>query len=112
MSETTIRPVEGILVVRSKGAVIAESGRAMALEEDGKEPVHFVPREDVAMAFLERSAKTESSTVTGDVEYFHIMAKSGTVEDAAWSYPAPLETMSAIAGLIAFDGEKAAVEVL
>lgn len=112
MPETVIRPVQGTVVVRAKGAVIAESARAVTLHEDGQAPVHYVPREDVAMAFLERSPTSTADPAMGQTEFFHIMAKSGTVEDAAWSYPAPLESLNAIAGFIAFDADKAAVEIL
>ncbi|MEL6197932.1 MAG: DUF427 domain-containing protein [Pseudomonadota bacterium] len=112
MSESTIHPVDGVLVVRAKGAVIAESRRAVALHQDGQPPLHFVPREDVAMAFLERSPTAASDTAMGETEYFNIVAKSGTVTDAAWSHPAPFPDLAAIAGFIAFDAEKAAVELL
>lgn len=111
MSEhITIAPAEGTWVVRAGGAVLGESARALELREGGHEPVIYFPREDVAMAFLDPSAKGTHCPHKGDATYFSIATRSATLPDAVWSYEAPKEGVAPIAGHLAFAHEDVAVE--
>lgn len=111
MTEISIEPVSGQAVVRAGGAVIVESNGAVELRETGYEPVIYFPRDD-AMLFCEPSAKRTSCPHKGEASYFHIATKSGLIENAGWSYENPVAGMEAIAGRIAFQHQKVAVEVL
>ena len=108
----TIHPAEGTWVVRADGAVIAESRAALELLEGSYPPVIYFPRADVAMAFLEPSARTTHCPHKGDTVYFHIAAAGGRIGDAAWSYETPLPGVAAIAGHLAFDPNLVTVERL
>jgi len=112
MTEIDLRPVAGTVVVRAGGAVVAERPNAVTLLEEGYPPVHYIPRADIGMAFLDPSPTRTTCPHKGEAEYFHLAAKSGAIRDAAWSYPSPPEALAAIAGLVAFDAEKATVELL
>jgi uncharacterized protein (DUF427 family) len=108
-----IHPAEGTWVVRAGGAVIAESARALELLEGGYPPVIYFPREDIAMAFLDRSERRSHCPWKGEASYFSIVTKSRTLEDAAWSYETPRDEVAQIAGHIAFyttNPERVAVE--
>ncbi|MGB3176577.1 MAG: DUF427 domain-containing protein [Albidovulum sp.] len=107
-----IRQVSGTWVIRAGGAVIGESNAALELTEGSYPPVIYVPRADIAMAFLDRSAKTTTCPHKGQASYYSIIAKSGPIVDAAWSYEAPINGMEAIAGHLAFYTDKVAVERL
>ncbi len=105
-----INQSSGTWVVRSAGAVIAESSRALELVEGTAPGVIYFPRDDIAMEFLD---KTESSTTCpfkGQATYFAIHGKSGVLPDAAWSYESPIANVTAIAGHLAFYGNKVVVE--
>jgi uncharacterized protein (DUF427 family) len=106
----TVRPAEGLWVVRAGGAVIGESMRALALVEDGHPPVIYFPRDDLAMAFLEPSDSVTTRLDWGEARHFGIAAKSGLIADAAWSYETPADRISRIACHIAFYDDKAVVE--
>ncbi|WP_377512987.1 DUF427 domain-containing protein [Octadecabacter sp. R77987] len=106
----TIRPVNGTYVVRAGGAVLGETTRALELTEGSYPPVIYIPREDIAMAFLDKSDTTSSCPHKGQATYYNIAAKSGTIADAAWSYEAPKDAVTDIAGHLAFYGNKVAVE--
>ncbi|MBK0399682.1 DUF427 domain-containing protein [Limibaculum sp. M0105] len=108
----SLSPAGGTIVVRAGGAVIAESTAAMRLDEAGHAPVFYIPRADIGMEFLDASPTRTVCPHKGEASHFHIMAKSGPIEDAAWSYENPRAGLEAIAGLIAFYPEKAAVEML
>ena len=111
MPETiTIAPAEGTWVVRAGGAVLGESSRALELREPGHEPVIYMPREDVAMAFLESSAKATHCPHKGDAGYYSIAAEGATLPDAVWTYAEPRAEVAEIAGMLAFDPAQVAVE--
>lgn len=106
----TVSPAEGTWVVRVAGAVLGESNAALSLAEGDYDPVIYFPRGDVAMAFLEPSSTTSECPHKGTATYFSIEAKSGTLTDAVWTYEAPKPAVKQIAGYLAFQGEKVAVE--
>ncbi len=109
----SIAPAQGTWVIRAAGAVIGESKRALELQEDGHSPVIYFPREDVEMAFLEATDHTTHCPRKGDASYFSIVAKSGVIRNAVWSYDTPIEGATGIAGYLAFyTGDKVAVEQL
>ena len=113
MSEKfTIAPAAGVHVVRVDGAVIAETSNALIMHEVGLEPVVYFPRADAGMEFLDPSDTRTTCPHKGEATHYHIAAKSGPIRDAAWSYEAPLAGAGAIAGYLAFYGEKATVEAL
>lgn len=107
-----IRDAGGTWVVRAGGAVIGESKRALELTEGSYDPVIYFPRDDIAMAFLDRSPKHSVCPHKGAASYFTIIAKSGPIADAAWSYETPAEAMEAIAGHLAFYPDRVTVERL
>ncbi|MEL6608127.1 MAG: DUF427 domain-containing protein [Pseudomonadota bacterium] len=108
----TIEPANGTWVVRVAGAVLAESASALMLTEGDYPFVIYFPRDDVAMAFLDASDKVTHCPHKGDASYFHLVTKSGTLENAVWSYETPKEGVAQIAGHLAFGHEAVTVEKL
>lgn len=100
----TIRIVkaEGKWVVRAGGAVLGESANALELIEDGHSPVIYFPRGDIAMAFLDATDKKTTCPKKGEASYYSIDAKNRTIENAVWSYEAPIDGVEAIKGYLAF----------
>ncbi|MEM7499295.1 MAG: DUF427 domain-containing protein [Pseudomonadota bacterium] len=112
MPEITITPASGTVVVRAGGAIIAESPNALMVEEDGHDPVFYIPRDDIGMTFLEPSETRTTCPHKGEAAHFDLVAKSGPIRDAAWSYEAPHDNVAQIKGMVAFYTSKAAVELL
>ncbi len=106
----TIRPAEGIWVLRAGGAIIGETRNAVELIEGSNPPVVYFPREDIAMAFLEPSETRSVCPHKGEAVYFSVQTKSVLIEDAGWSYESPKEGLEQIAGHLAFYPDKATVE--
>ena len=107
-----IRPAGGTWVVRAGGAVIGETNAALELIEGDMNPVIYFPRDDVAMAFVEESDTISHCPYKGDAKYYSIIAKSGPIEDAIWSFETPNENVQKIANYLAFYPSKVAVEQL
>ena len=110
--EIIISPVQGTVVIRAAGAVIAESPRALSLTEGDYEPVFYLPRDDSGIEFMERSDKVTTCPWKGQAAHFTLVTKSGRIEDAAWSYEDPDSGVSQIAGHVAFYRDKVTTEVL
>ena len=51
----TISPAEGRVHVTVAGRIVAESTRALRLEEKGYPPVYYLPRDDADMSLLVRT---------------------------------------------------------
>jgi uncharacterized protein (DUF427 family) len=105
-----IRPATGTWVVRAGGAVLGESTRALELTEVDYPPVIYFPPEDLSMVFLDPSEISTTCPHKGAARYYDIVAKSGTLKDAAWSYEDPKPEVSQIAGHIAFYTAQVTVE--
>ncbi len=98
----TIRKAEGIWSVRAGGAVLGESNDALELVEGDYPPVIYFPRDDIAMAFLDRTNTSTHCPHKGDASYFSVVTKSTTLNDVAWSYETPKEDVDRIKDHLAF----------
>jgi uncharacterized protein (DUF427 family) len=106
----TIAPATGTYVVRAGGAIIGETSRALELKEGSHPPVIYVPREDVAMALLERTTRRTTCPWKGEASYFSIRTPEENLENAVWSYEAPKDGVRSIAGHLAFYPDKVTVQ--
>ena len=110
-TKITIRKAEGMWSVRAGGAVLGESRNALELTEGDHAPVIYFPREDIAMAFLDRTDQSTHCPWKGDASYFSIVTKSQTLKNAVWTYEDPIEDVARIKDHVAFyTGEGVAVE--
>ena len=107
-----IRRAEGTWVVRAAGAVLGESSAALELTEGDYPPVIYFPRDDISMAFFDKSETLSTCPHKGQATHYNLEAKSGTVGDAAWSYEDPKDAVAAIKDHMAFYTNKVAVEQL
>jgi uncharacterized protein (DUF427 family) len=91
-------PSEHHVRVEHDGNVLAESSRAIALEETGLPTRYYLPREDVRMDLLTPTDTTSHCPFKGDATYF----SAPGVTDAFWVYENPSEEdAKPIAGLVA-----------
>ncbi len=102
MTDITIAEATGTWTVCAGGAIIGESRNALELREEGHAPVLYFPRADISMALLDPVAHSTVSPAKGTANYYSIVTKSRTIENAAWSYEAPNAEMSQIKDHLAF----------
>ena len=81
----TTRPSDHHVRVEFDGQVLAETDRAIELDETGLPTRFYIPRDDVRMELLEPSETTSHCPFKGDATYF----SAGAVKDAFWVYEAP-----------------------
>ena len=102
LKEISVHKATGTWVVRTDNSVLGETRHALELTEGNMPSVIYFPRDDIGMAFLEPSDKTTTCPQKGVASYFHLVGRSGQVNNVAWSYETPIDAVSAIAGHIAF----------
>ena len=97
-------------VVRAAGRQIGETGDVLTLHEAAYAPVHYIPRADLDMNLLTRTATTTRCPYKGEASYFTLRAGDRVAENAVWSYERPIAAAESIAGHLAFYPDKATVE--
>lgn len=102
----TITPNPNRVRVVLGGFIVAETTRALTLQEANFPPVHYIPREDVQMDLLDRTERTSHCPYKGDASYFTVTAGGLERENGVWSYENPHAAVSAIAGYLAFYPDK------
>ena len=90
------------VVVSIGGRVLADSRDALILREAGYSAVQYIPRKDVDMTLLERSARATYCPYKGDCAYFSIPSGGERAIDAVWTYEAPYDAVAAIRNCLAF----------
>lgn len=90
------------IVVRVAGQVIADTRRALTLREANYPPVHYIPRGDVDMTALARTATQTYCPYKGEAAYFSIPAGGERSVDAIWTYEAPFDAVAEIRDHLAF----------
>jgi uncharacterized protein (DUF427 family) len=109
----TISPVEGKVRVAVAGQTLAESTRALRLEEKGYPPAYYLPRNDANMSHLVRTTHYSYWPYKGDCSYYSIPIGGSRSESAVWTYESPHEAVAAINGYLAFYASRVdAIEVI
>jgi uncharacterized protein (DUF427 family) len=98
----TIAPTPQRVRIRLGGEVVAETSRALTLQEASYPPVQYIPREDARMDLLSRTPRSTHCPYKGDASYYSIAAGGRQAENAVWSYESPYPAMAQIAGYLAF----------
>lgn len=98
----TITPNPRRVRVVLGGVTIAETMRALTLREANYPPVHYIPRDDAAMAHFSATSHGTYCPYKGDASYFTVTAGGRTAANGVWSYAAPFPAVAAIAGHLAF----------
>ena len=101
------RPVR----VSAGGEVVADSGRPKLLYETGLPARVYVPRADVRPGALVPSETRTTCPYKGEARYWHLRAGGARIDDAAWSYDAPLPEAIKAAGDVCFGADGIDVEL-
>jgi uncharacterized protein (DUF427 family) len=98
----TLAPHPKRIRVTFNGRVVAETGRALVMEEGGYPMVFYLPREDADLSLLIRSAHSTYCPYKGDASYFSIRVGDRISENAIWTYERPYDAVAPIKERLAF----------
>ena len=108
----TITPTKGRVTATVNGKRIADTREALTLKEAAYPPVQYIPRKDVDMTQLQRTAHRTYCPYKGECAYYSIPAGGERSVNAVWSYEAPYVAVSAIREYLAFYPDRVdAIEV-
>ena len=88
--------------VRFGDRIVADTTRALTLQEAHYPPVHYIPRADADMNALTRTAHHTHCPYKGEASYFTIEADGRTAENAVWTYEQPFPAVVEIKEYLAF----------
>ena len=98
----TITPTPRRVVVTVGGRVVADTRAALTLREAAYPAAQYVPRADVDMTLLERTAHATYCPYKGDCAYYSIPAGGERAVNAVWTYEQPYDAVAAIRDHVAF----------
>jgi uncharacterized protein (DUF427 family) len=109
----TISPAEGNVRITIAGRIVAESTRALRLEESSYPPVYYLPRNDADMSFLVPTTHHTYCPYKGDCTYYSVPSGGPKSENAVWTYENPYDSVAKIKEYLAFYPSRVdAIEVI
>jgi uncharacterized protein (DUF427 family) len=102
----TIEPIHERVRVIWRGRAIGDSTHALELSEANYPPVVYVPRGDMDMSALERTARVTTCPYKGEANYYSIADSKVHDDNAVWTYEHPKAEVAEIASHLAFYPDK------
>lgn len=97
-----LEPHPGRVRVTLAGETIADSERAIVVNETKHAPVIYIPREDVRMKHLEATDHQTFCPFKGEASYWSIRVGDHLEQNAVWTYPNPFEQVGALKTYVSF----------
>jgi uncharacterized protein (DUF427 family) len=107
----SIQPCDKHVRVRAGDVVIADTTRALTLNEASYPAVLYIPRADTQLDLVTKTARTTHCPYKGDASYYSITAGDTVLDNAIWSYETPFPAMEGIKDYLAFYPDKVTIEV-
>jgi uncharacterized protein (DUF427 family) len=101
-----IAPANRHIEVSVRGQKLAESDRAVRLDETGLPARYYFPREDVRTDLLRPTARRTTCPFKGQASYWSAQVGGETYRHLVWSYETPIPAAERIAGLMCFYTER------
>ncbi len=98
----SLEPTDNEITVMFADRQIARTTGALRMHEADYPAVLYIPREDVDMSCLTRSAHTTHCPYKGDANYYHITAGGRSEDNKVWTYEGPYPAVTAIMDHLAF----------
>jgi uncharacterized protein (DUF427 family) len=98
----TIEQSTSHIVISLGGKIVADTRASLTLREASYPPVHYIPRKDVDMSQLVRTAHSTYCPYKGDCSYYSIPAGGERSKNAVWTYEAPYPSVAQIKDYVAF----------
>ena len=102
----TITPSDAHVEVVVDGETVAESDRAVLLDETGLPTRYYLPREDVRTDLLRPTNRETTCPFKGEASYWSLAVGDDVHENLVWSYEAPIPDAEGITGLMCFYNER------
>jgi len=98
------------IIITVNGQIIADTVRALTLQEAHYPPVQYIPRQDINMRLLSRANKATYCAYKGDCAYYALTTEGETPVEIAWTYEAPYEAVAVIKDHLAFYPDRVEIQ--
>jgi len=98
----TVTPTPARVVVTVAGKVVADTRRALTLQESTYPAVQYIPMDDVDRSLLQRTDTATYCPYKGDASYYSIPIGGERSVDAIWVYEQPYDAVAQIKDHVAF----------
>jgi uncharacterized protein (DUF427 family) len=98
----TVTPTRSRVSVHVGDRVIADSTRALTLQEADYPPSYYIPLEDVDADVLTRTEHETYCPFKGEASYYTVTVDDTTLDNVIWTYERPYDAVAEIAGHVAF----------
>ena len=102
----TITSAQLHVEVTVDGVKVAESDRAVLLDETGLPTRYYLPRDDVRTDLLRGSSRHTTCPFKGEASYWSVAVGDEVHEDLVWSYQQPIPEAEGITGLMCFYNDR------
>ena len=102
----SITPARERVIVTVAGRRIADTRESLILKEASYAPVHYIPRKDVDMSRLQRSAQQTYCPYKGECAYYSIPVGGERSINAIWTYETPYPAVAQIREHLAFYADR------
>jgi uncharacterized protein (DUF427 family) len=98
----TIEKNPNRVIISLGGQVLADTSNALTLREAKYPDMQYIPRADVVIAKLTRTAHTTYCPFKGDCSYYNLPGGEDRGINAVWTYESPFPAVEAIRDYLAF----------
>jgi uncharacterized protein (DUF427 family) len=109
--QITITPIQLHVEISLGGEKLAESDRALLLEETGSPARYYLPPQDVRTELLRPTSRHTTCPFKGQASYWSAEVGGEVHENLVWSYETPIPEAEGIAGLMCFYNERVELTV-
>lgn len=95
-------PFDGAVRIEFGGETIAETRRALSLEETNHPTAFYIPRDDVRMDLATQTDHATYCPFKGEASYYSFKVGDAEAVNAAWSYEAPYDECADLKDYLAF----------
>jgi uncharacterized protein (DUF427 family) len=102
----TILSADDHVEVKVGGQTVADSDRALRLDETGMPARYYIPRDDVRADLLVPTEHRSTCPYKGEASYWSVKLGDDIYDNVVWSYESPISDAAAIKGLLCFYNER------
>jgi uncharacterized protein (DUF427 family) len=97
-----LEPTSKRIQIIHQGVTIVDTTQAYRVLETSHPPTYYLPPQDIAIAYLQPSARQTFCEWKGQGRYYSVVIGDQVFTDVAWFYPQPTPAFQAICNYVAF----------
>lgn len=97
-----IKPIEKTATVRFRGTIVAQSDKALLIQETRHDDVVYLPRSALIMQYFSATQHTTYCPFKGHANYWDLIVQGDSAENVVWSYEDPYPEVAELKDHVSF----------